>query len=275
MDEDLIGIDQQLNTLRNWLRNWKFEVKRAAILYGPQGVGKTSSVYKVSKELGYNVIEFNASKDRTVDFFKLELYPILISSGFFTKELVLLDEFEDVSPKAQLQLARALTKTHKPIILTTNDITTIHHKIRLQSIELYYPPPSLQTIVQYVKSKKANVNLQEIRDIKDFRQLKLIIEHGSQGYEYELPQKERVTKALSTGDYSQIQPEDLPILLDNSVYLHGVKLWEFISSLAAYDLTKLPQALKGVKVPIQGRQLHNIYYTKILEKKRKGGGGSG
>lgn len=265
---DLIGVDQQLKTLRNWLKNWKNEVKKVAILFGPQGVGKTSSAYKVSKELGYEVIEFNASKDRTTEFFRKELYPLLITSGF-VKNLILLDEFEEVPYKAQLELARLITKTKKPIIITTNDINTIHPKVRLQSIEIYYPPPSIQSIVQFVKRKGAKVNVQKLKDIKDFRQLEMIIEYGSEGYEYELPQKQRILKMLNTGDYSQIEPEDLPILLDNSTYLHGVKLWEFISGLAAYDLIKLPQALKGIKVPIRENQLLNIFYSKLEEKHRR------
>jgi len=267
-DEILVGIDQQLNTLRNWLKKWKYEAKKVAILFGPQGVGKTSSVYKVSKELGYDVIEFNASKDRTTDFFRRELLPIVVSSGF-TKDLVLLDELEDIPYKAQLELAKVLTKTRKPVIITTNDITTIHPKVRIQAIEIYYPPPSIQAIVQYVKLKGAKINIQKIKDIRDFRQLKMIIEYGSEGYEYELPQKQRIIKMLNSGDYSQLEPEDLPILLDNSVHLHGVDLWEFVSGLAAYDLTKLPQALKGVKIPIREQQYLNIFYPRLEERKRE------
>lgn len=63
--------------LKTWLINWaragpsgptaeeSSHLKRAALLSGPPGVGKTTAVYVVARELDYEVIEFNASDHRS------------------------------------------------------------------------------------------------------------------------------------------------------------------------------------------------------------------
>lgn len=85
---DFVGNATNILELKKWLSNWTNNTKNETrlnnlsdfdsdsdsisdrlsngmILIGPHGTGKTASVYAVSKELGYNVIELNASSKRT------------------------------------------------------------------------------------------------------------------------------------------------------------------------------------------------------------------
>ncbi|XP_012262398.2 ATPase family AAA domain-containing protein 5 [Athalia rosae] len=86
---EIVGNEAAIEKLRNWLSGWRLplpknddssgdefyssdcssygacENNKVAVLLGPHGCGKTSSVYAIAKELGYKVLEVNASSKRT------------------------------------------------------------------------------------------------------------------------------------------------------------------------------------------------------------------
>ncbi|XP_046736084.1 ATPase family AAA domain-containing protein 5 isoform X2 [Diprion similis] len=86
---EVVGNDEAVTKLRNWLSTWRLpsliadhssgdefyssdcdshsscENSQVAVLLGPHGSGKTASVYAIAEELGYRVLEVNASSRRT------------------------------------------------------------------------------------------------------------------------------------------------------------------------------------------------------------------
>ncbi|MCL2686003.1 MAG: AAA family ATPase [Candidatus Bathyarchaeota archaeon] len=58
------GNDEAKALFIEWLKN-KRHNKKAVLLYGPPGVGKTALVLAASRELGFSVIEMNASDTRS------------------------------------------------------------------------------------------------------------------------------------------------------------------------------------------------------------------
>ena len=44
--------------------------KKPLLLAGPPGVGKTSTVYAVARELDYDVVDINSSDSRNKEFFE-------------------------------------------------------------------------------------------------------------------------------------------------------------------------------------------------------------
>jgi replication factor C large subunit len=62
--EDVTGNDEAKALFLEWLKN-KRHTKKAVLLYGPPGVGKTALVLAASRELGFSVVEMNASDTRS------------------------------------------------------------------------------------------------------------------------------------------------------------------------------------------------------------------
>ncbi len=62
--EDIIGNEEAKATFVEWLKS-KRRSKKAVLLYGPPGVGKTALVNAAAKEFGFTIIEMNASDTRS------------------------------------------------------------------------------------------------------------------------------------------------------------------------------------------------------------------
>ena len=61
---EIVGNKEAKTALIGWLTNKKRR-KKAVLLYGPAGVGKTASINAAANQFGYSIIEMNASDTRT------------------------------------------------------------------------------------------------------------------------------------------------------------------------------------------------------------------
>ena len=110
-----------------WLNKWPNVPKKALLLYGPPGCGKTSLVEAIANEYGYELIEMNASDfRRKTDIERIALRASTSQSLFgFSRKIILLDEIDGISSKEDegaLEAVQELVeKTSVPIIMTANN----------------------------------------------------------------------------------------------------------------------------------------------------------
>ncbi|XP_030754846.1 replication factor C subunit 1 [Sitophilus oryzae] len=129
--KDIIGqkeSNSNMNQLKRWLENWyrnrNPEIKKklfkptlynqgtgewfkAALLSGPPGVGKTTTATLVAKELGYDIVEFNASDTRSKKLLHEEISQMMQSktvAGYVSgdnninkKRILLMDEVDGMA----------------------------------------------------------------------------------------------------------------------------------------------------------------------------------
>jgi len=124
--KEIIGQDEAIKKLKDFVVNFKKQKKNAALLYGPSGTGKTISAYAIAKELGLEILEVNASDVRNADEINSLLGSAIGQMSLFSKgKLILVDEIDGLSgtkDRGGLQaITKLIEKSSFPIILTATN----------------------------------------------------------------------------------------------------------------------------------------------------------
>ena len=136
---EIFGQDIGINKLKGFVINFSREKKNSALIYGPSGTGKTLSIYAIANEIGYEVIEVNASEFRNAEQINQKVgNAIKQQSLFATGKIILVDEIDGLSGHEDRGGIQALTKLIEdsayPIILTaTNPFDNKFSSLRSKS----------------------------------------------------------------------------------------------------------------------------------------------
>lgn len=150
---DVIGNEQAKNTFVNWLKS-KRRRKKAVLLYGPAGVGKTALVNAVSNQFNFTIVEMNASDTRTKKAINKVGKPATsyIALNKFSTEtkgnILFLDEVDGVFGQQDRGGIGAILKIIKeslvPVVMVANDpdlkklrpLKKVCHLIRFQPLRI-------------------------------------------------------------------------------------------------------------------------------------------
>ncbi len=119
---EIIGQDTKKILL--WLQNPR---KKALLIHGPTGVGKTAAAYALAKEKDYEILELNSSHFRKKDQIRNIVGEASQQQSLFgRKKLILIDEVDGISGRHDFgglaELNKIIDSTKNKIILTSNEI---------------------------------------------------------------------------------------------------------------------------------------------------------
>lgn len=166
--KDIVGNRKAVEQLRRWGESWLKDIpdKRAVILSGKPGIGKTSSAHALGREYSWTIIELNASDTRNSKIIKSiattgATYETFTDNGDFkqgSKKLIILDEADNLYESGRGKeysdkggkkaIIDTIKITKQPIILIANDIYQLlkgsgeQLKQLCHHIQFYPPYPS-------------------------------------------------------------------------------------------------------------------------------------
>ncbi len=146
--KDVFLLKQDRERIEKWAQSWAqgTAVKKGLILAGPPGYGKTSMAYALSRTMGWDLIEINASETRTEEFIKRTIgmfssYRDLMSFDKDQNKITkvgLIDEADNIYERGvgggtgekggYKAVADILHDTKIPIIITMNEFQDFKRK---------------------------------------------------------------------------------------------------------------------------------------------------
>ncbi|AKB77739.1 Replication factor C large subunit [Methanosarcina horonobensis HB-1 = JCM 15518] len=155
---DVVGNKKAVQDLRKWAEEWQSGIpeKRAVILYGPAGIGKTSSAHALAGDMDWEVIELNASDQRTAGVIeKIAGSAASMNTLFGGKRLIVLDEADNLHGTADRGGMRAIAgiikATLQPIVLIANDIYGLTPTVRNICLEIKFGSVQSRSMVPALK----------------------------------------------------------------------------------------------------------------------------
>ncbi|MFC7226714.1 replication factor C large subunit [Salinirubellus salinus] len=149
---DLRGNDKARESLHSWARSWG-DHREAAVIHGSPGVGKTSAAHALANDMGWDVMELNASDSRTRDQIEkvaggAAMNRSLTGTG---RQLVILDEADNLHQHKDRGGARAMTdlvkSANQPIVLIANDYYDMSRGLRNACREIEFRDVSARSIL--------------------------------------------------------------------------------------------------------------------------------
>ncbi len=181
--DEIIGNRKAKEDLKKWADNWTASTpkKKAVVLMGDPGVGKTTAALALANEMKWQVLEMNASDSRNAEAIQSiatlgSLGETFTDSGeFFAsrdggRKLIILDEADNIFGKEDYggvkAIAQTILDTQQPIILIVNDWYSLKKRssiIQDNVIAIKFNKPLKAEIITLLRniSRKEGVDVQE------------------------------------------------------------------------------------------------------------------
>ncbi|WP_256545715.1 replication factor C large subunit [Halobellus inordinatus] len=266
------GNNKARDALKEWADTWD-DHREPVVLHGAPGVGKTSAAHALANDMGWEVVELNASDERTAD--AIERFAGRASRNATLagsvggdsggRQLVIMDEADNIHYQydrgGKQAVTRLLKEANQPIVLIANEYYDMSNGLRNAAQEIEFRDVSARSIVPVLRDtlRKEDIEFEE-------EALERIAEANSG----DLRAAVKDLQATADGK-SRVTLEDVTTGSRN----RAVGLFEFLDAVlkekpaqealqTAYDVDETPEdLLKWVedKVPLvyEGEELARAY----------------
>jgi replication factor C large subunit len=152
------GNNKARDALKAWAESWD-DHQKAVIVHGSPGVGKTSAAHALANDLGWPVMELNASDSRGADVIERVAGEAAKSgtllAGGAGRRLVVLDEADNFHGNADYGGSREVTRVVKdanqPMVLIANEFYDMSQSLRNACETIEFRDVSKRSIVPVLR----------------------------------------------------------------------------------------------------------------------------
>jgi replication factor C subunit 1 len=160
---EVIGHKDSISQLTEWLRTWPTKGK-GALISGPPGIGKTTTIHLLAKEHGFIVTEYNASDTRSITMLR-GLFGLGMKR--LRKEVVVMDEVDGFTAQDRGgvgELADLIRKSNCPIICIANQLPPKLAPLQKACLTIKFSRPVKSTIATAFAAicKKEGLSLSKV-----------------------------------------------------------------------------------------------------------------
>jgi replication factor C large subunit len=180
----VVGNPKAVTDLTNWAKSWNNGIpeKRAVVLIGNPGIGKTSAAIALAKDMKWDIVEMNASDQRNGDAIR----NIALKGAYFNtfsddgkfmdakeggRKLIVLDEADNLFGRedrgALPAISELIKNTKQPVILIMNDFYEMSRKsaaIKTETLQITFQRPRVDTVVKTLEKIAKNENVRTDMD---------------------------------------------------------------------------------------------------------------
>lgn len=166
--EDIFGQETAVPNIKKQITSYG-KIKKALLLYGPTGTGKTSAIHAIAEELDLELIEVNASDARNSEALEQKIMPAIQQHSLFGRgKIILIDEMDGIAGREDRggvpSIVKIIEESRFPVILTANDPWDQKFSaIRQKSTMIEFKAVSFLATVSLLKKicEKENIDIDE------------------------------------------------------------------------------------------------------------------